>query len=334
MSRSPNASPTASPLHPLERRLLVHLRDTALLPAGSRGVVCVSGGGDSVALLRLLHALRERLGVAPRVLHFNHGLRPEADDEARWVCALAATLGVPCEVRVASHLAGHSGVQAAAAAWRRETCRGLLAAQGLDWAATAHQRDDHLESLLLGLLRGRHIANLRGIAAESPPFVRPLLPFTHAELLDYLRARGQGWLEDPSNRSPAYLRNRVRHELRPLLEALSGGALARRLSALERQSGELRALLGTLPEPAQSDPARPPHWIDAPALAALPRIAATGALARFIQARLPGAVLYEQLECAADLLAGGAPTWEVQLPGGRRLTRMRDRIELARVPDA
>jgi tRNA(Ile)-lysidine synthase len=270
--------------------------------------------------------------VALHVLHCNHGLRPEAGAEARWVQALAEALGLPCTVRAAEHLARlGSGVPAAAAAWRRVTCRELLAGQGLDWAATAHQRDDHLESLLLGLLRGRHIANIRGIAAAAAPFVRPLLPFTHAELLDYLRAQGQDWLEDPSNRSPAYLRNRVRHELRPLLEQLSGGALARRLTALERQSAEVRGLLETLPTPAQSDPAQPTHWIDAPALAALPRIALTAALARFIQARLPGAVHYEQLESAADLLAAGAPAWEVQLPGGRRLTRAGGRIVLARV---
>ena len=323
-------SPTASPLHALERRLLIHLREAALLPEGSQGLVCVSGGGDSVALLRLLHALRVRLGVTLRVLHFDHGLRPESGDEARWVGALAGALDVPCEVRATTHLAGHSGVQAAAAAWRRETCRDLLAEQSLDWAATAHQRDDHLETLLLGLLRGRHIANIRGIAAESAPFVRPLLPFTHAELLDYLRHMGQSWLEDPSNRSPAYLRNRVRHELRPLLEQLSGGALARRLTALERQSAEVRGLLATLPAPAQSTPQQQAHWIDAPSLAALPRVAATGALARFIQERLPGAVAYEQLECAADLLAGGSPNWELHLPGGRRLIRAGARIVLAR----
>jgi len=330
----PRPSP-ATPLHPLERRLLSHLRREGLVRPGEHGLLAVSGGSDSTALLLLLHRLAGRLGLALSVVHFDHGLRPEAGADAAWVRALAGRLGLPCVVRRHETLAARpSGRQAAARDWRRDECARLCGELGADWAATGHQHDDQQETLLLGLLRGQHLTHLRGIAARQPPYLRPLLPFSREALRDYLTAQGQDWREDASNASPAYLRNRVRHELLPLLTELTGGGIDARLSDLAEQSRALGEALRAFPAPPQNDPARPPHWLDAAALAALPHAAATTALHTFIQARLPGAVRYAQLARAADLAAGARHDWSLNLPGQRKLLQVGSRILLEQAASA
>jgi tRNA(Ile)-lysidine synthase len=325
-------------MHALERRLLHTLRARALIAPGTRGLVCVSGGADSLALLHLLHALHEPLAARLDVLHFDHGLRPESGVEADWVARQAGTLGLPCHILRAPHLAGRrAGVQAAARAWRRAESRRLAAQWDATWVATGHQRDDHLETLLLKWLRGAHISNLRGMAWREGPFVRPLLDLPHAELCAYLTSRGVTWLEDPSNLAPRYKRNRVRHELLPLLDDLTGGGVGRRLAALEAQSAQVRELITTVLA-ARLVPESPPgqagaggdvaHWLDAAALAALPRLAAATRLHDFVQARLPGALAAGQVERALELLAAGGPTWTLELSRGRRLHRRGARLLL------
>lgn len=328
-------------MHPLERRILHALRAHALAPPGSRGLVCVSGGADSLALLHLLHAAAGPLGLRLDVLHFDHGLRPESAAEADWVAAQAAALGLPCHLLRATHLAGRtSGVQAAARAWRRAEAQRLAAQWDAQWVATGHQREDHLETLLLKWLRGAHIANLRGMAWRQGLFVRPLLGTARAELEAYLRGRGLTWLEDPSNRQPRYKRNRVRHELLPLLDALAPGGGAARLDALEAQSAEVEALLDFVrrvhPVPTSDPAAAEPgglHWLDATALGNLPALAAAAVLHDFVVERMPGALSAAQVERALALLAGGEPAWSLDLSHKRRLLRRGERL-LLRAQDA
>jgi tRNA(Ile)-lysidine synthase len=320
-------------MQPLERRVLHLLREHELAPPGSRGLVCVSGGSDSLALLHLLHAAAVPLALRLDVLHFDHGLRPESAREADWVAQQAAALGLPCHIVRAEHLAGrHSGVQAAARAWRLSETRRLAAQWDAQWAATGHQHDDHLETLLLKLLRGVHISRLQGMAWRSGLFVRPLLGCSREELRDYLGARGLSWLEDPSNARPAYKRNRVRNELLPLLDALTLGGARPRLEALEAQSTQVAELLRFVAAQrpvAASGPAAPAHWIDAAALAALPALAAAGVLHEFVVARLPGALDAAHVEHALRLLARGAPAWTLHLSHGRCLMRRGARLLLA-----
>lgn len=320
-------------MHPLEARILHEARARRLLAPGTRGLVCVSGGADSLALLHVLHALRAALDVRLEVLHFDHGLRPESGAEADWVAARAGALALPCHIVRATHLAGRlTGVQAAARAWRRAEALRLATHWDARWVATGHQRDDQLETLLLKWLRGAHIANLRGMARRSGLFVRPLLGEPRAALTAYLKALGVDWLEDPSNAAPRYRRNRVRHELLPLLDALASGGAAPRLAALEAQSAQVRALLDWVaerhPVPC-SAPDAAEAWIDAEALAALPALAAAARLHDFVVERLPGALDAAQLERALALLAGGAPSWSLHLSHGRRLRRRGARLLLS-----
>ena len=207
-------------------------------------IVCVSGGSDSVALLHLLQRQRTLLNLEPHLLHFNHQLRPEADHEQDFVQALADQYEIPFHHKTAKHLkSGQSALQESAREWRiEESCR-LLKHLGGGRIATGHQADDQLETLLLKLLRGTHISNLQGMQWTNEDFIRPLLNCRKTELQEYLKSNQLTWLEDTSNQSTAYLRNRVRLELIPLLEELTRQGLHSRINDLSEQSRLLREFL-------------------------------------------------------------------------------------------
>jgi len=199
-----------------------------------RLAVGLSGGADSVALLRALAARSRELGLVLHAAHLHHGLRgEEADGDLEFARALAACLGVAFhEARVdteaeaqADPAAGKARetIEEAARRVRYRWFRELMAAREVDAVATAHTLDDQAETVLAKFLRGAWTEGLAGIAPklETPEggrIVRPLLGTTRAEVERYLRALGQPWREDSSNRHLSFTRNRIRHELLPLLE--------------------------------------------------------------------------------------------------------------------
>jgi tRNA(Ile)-lysidine synthase len=211
-------SQSALPVLPIE---------TALFKPGLRLAVGVSGGADSVALLRALAERSAELGLVLHAAHFHHGLRgTEADGDLEFARALAAELKLPfheARVETAAEAAKHGeSIEEAARRLRYQWFRKLLSEVPLDAIATAHTRDDQAETVLAKFLRGAWTEGLSGIypEIESPEgrILRPLLGATRGEVEAYLRALGQGWREDSSNGDPAYTRNRIRHELLPLLE--------------------------------------------------------------------------------------------------------------------
>jgi tRNA(Ile)-lysidine synthase len=201
--------------------------DTTLLKPGLRLAVGLSGGADSVALLRALAERSAQLGLVLHAAHLHHGLRgAEADGDLEFARALAAELGLPFhEARVDTAVeAGRSGesIEEAARRLRYGWFRQLMASGEVEAVATAHTRDDQAETVLGKFLRGAWTEGLSGIhpAVVYPEgrILRPLLGATRAEVEAYLSELGQGWREDSSNRDPAFTRNRIRHELLPLLE--------------------------------------------------------------------------------------------------------------------
>ena len=114
---------------------------------------------------------------------------------------------------------------------------------GADCIATGHHADDQTETLLLKWLRGAHISNLQGMLWKNPPFIRPLLNCRKKELMQYLKSNNFSWMEDSTNLSSSYLRNRVRMELIPLLNQLTREGLDSRISDLNEQSRLLREWL-------------------------------------------------------------------------------------------
>ena len=200
--------------------------------------VGLSGGADSVALLRTLAERRAELGIVLHAAHLHHGLRgAEADGDAKFCRDLAASLGVEFhEARVdveaearADRAAGKAAESIEEAArrlryrWFQQLMsKGLPNAVALDAIATAHTLDDQAETVLGKLLRGAWTEGLSGIhpVLEFPEgkILRPLLGVTRADVEAYLGALGQPWREDSTNRQLDYTRNRIRHELLPLLE--------------------------------------------------------------------------------------------------------------------
>jgi tRNA(Ile)-lysidine synthase len=230
----------------LPQAVLEYVRKHELLRAGNRIGIAVSGGADSVALLRLLLELRKELGIVLSAVHFNHKLRgAESDEDERFVAQLARQhkLELRCESGAVADCAAkkHLSLETAAREMRYRYFRRLLADGTLNRIATGHTLDDQAETVLLKLVRGAGTRGLAGIypqvpvsSAEGsdsdPSIIRPLLRTRRRELEVYLLALGQGWREDKSNRDVRHLRNRVRHGILPRLERYLNPAVREALS--------------------------------------------------------------------------------------------------------
>ena len=218
--------------HPLVRAVARGLRRRCRVPAGAGVLVAVSGGADSVALLRVLALLAGRRGFEMQlsVAHVNHHLRgADADADALFVQALADGLGLPCELS-GVHLDPAGNREAVARRARYGALAQAARRHGASFIATAHHADDQLETLLMRVIRGASVRGLRGIAPRrrlrnsdaSPPLyvVRPMLAAGRSSVVDFLGVVGQRWREDASNTDTALLRNRLRHQVVPLIKAI------------------------------------------------------------------------------------------------------------------
>jgi tRNA(Ile)-lysidine synthase len=240
-------------VHALAERLLNTIRKHSSIRAGDRVAVAVSGGADSVALLFLMLELRSELGIVLSVAHVNHKLRnQESDDDAGFVAQLAKQhelelhleeAPVPRKTKPKSEIGSEvvSGIEAAARDLRYTFFRRLARTGRVTKIATAHTLDDQAETLLLRIFRGTGIRGLAGIYPQVifeedgrafGELLRPLLGFRRAALVEYLRDQKQGWREDSSNRDVAFLRNRVRHRLLPMITEEFGEASIEHMSEL------------------------------------------------------------------------------------------------------
>lgn len=222
----------------LEQRVVNFIQEHNLFSAGDKLVVAVSGGADSVCLLHILARWRKEPGVELHVAHLNHQLRgAESDSDASYVSDLAHKLGVPAtierrDVAVYRDQKGGSLEEAA-----REVRYSFLAEVtrriGTSKVAVGHARDDHIETVMMHLLRGVGTAGLRGLQPRSVlqysenggqlEVVRPLLEVTRQETLDYCQRYNLAPRSDSSNASLSFLRNRVRLELLPMLRSYNPG---------------------------------------------------------------------------------------------------------------
>ena len=234
----------------MRERLLSYIRRQELMRPGDRVGVAVSGGGDSVALLRLLLEARAELGIVLSVVHFNHKIRgAEADADEAFVATLAGAHGLEFHGSSADAPAyareQRMSLEAAGRALRYGYFRKLLEEGAAGRIATGHTRDDQAETVLLRFLRGAGTRGLAGIYPKLPAshqpsaisrqerqsaIVRPLLEIGREELREYLRKIGQTWREDASNLEVKHARNRLRHELLPRLRRTFNPALEEALA--------------------------------------------------------------------------------------------------------
>jgi tRNA(Ile)-lysidine synthase len=224
--------PARSPKEELPERVVTFIRQHSLAPSRETLVVGVSGGPDSTCLLHLLVGLRDRLGIELHVAHLNHLLRgAEAEADAEYVSGLAHRLGVESTLErrdVHRYRDEHRlSLEEAARKVRYQFFAEVAGKVGASRVAVGHTSDDQVETILMRLLRGAGGLGLQGMRPlarwDSPGdglvVVRPLLGVSRAEVEDYCRQQGLIARKDSSNFSRSHLRNRVRHELVPLLRS-------------------------------------------------------------------------------------------------------------------
>lgn len=231
---------------PFEQFALEKIRSGEMLPPGSRVAVAVSGGADSVALLRLLDALKSELGIVLLVAHFNHSLRgPESEGDEKFVEDLSRDLRVEFvrekrDVLAVSEREGWN-LEDAGRRMRYAFFHSIVREGRATHVALAHTADDQAETVLAQIIRGTGTTGLAGIYPVAGPIVRPLIEMRRQNLREYLRGIGQAWREDSSNVDVERLRARIRERLMPLLTSEFSPAITehlRTLARLAREEGE------------------------------------------------------------------------------------------------
>lgn len=241
-------------MHPLEKKVEKHIRRGQLVRPAETVLVGFSAGPDSTALLHILLALRGRLQIRLVAAYADHGLRPrEVEAEKQVVLETADKHGIACEIGVLP-VGAHAreqglSIESAARELRYRFLREVAAATGAARIAVGHTADDQAEELLLRLIRG---TGRKGLSGMLPLFgeavVRPLLSIPKEEVEHYLRDRGIACCRDSSNQDRRYLRNRVRLDLLPYLEARFNPNMRETLrqtaAILQEEEGLLDALTG------------------------------------------------------------------------------------------
>ena len=287
----------------------------SLLPSGSKLILCVSGGSDSIALLHLCHQLNRLFRWQLHILHFHHGLREESDEEARFVRDLSQRLNLEFHLRTTRNFQPEtSGLQEKARNWRRVEAFKLREEIRADSILTAHHAEDQLETWLLKWLRGAHLSGLQGMSRSDPPFIRPLLDFRKNMLSDFLKQNGFEWREDASNQDSKYMRNRVRNELLPLLRTLSREGIESRIRDLDSQS---RLLQKELKSQYQNwlEKTGPVSELPISVIESESEFLQQEILVRFITGKTGIALSYRQLEKICALVRNSNNQWYYHLEG-------------------
>jgi tRNA(Ile)-lysidine synthase len=325
----------------LIKRICATISRHEMLRAGDRVGIGVSGGSDSVALLRILQEVSTQQGMRLAVLHFNHGLRgADSEGDEQFVAALAGHLQLP-------FFSGREDVASVARArhWNLEDAArrlryGFFAARvgegRIDRVAVAHTADDQAETVLARVLRGTGPAGLAAIYPVNGHVVRPLLEVRRTELREYLNNLGQPWREDASNYDRTRLRSRLRHQVLPILEREIQPAIVNHLgrlaamsredeafwkaltrarlgALLEREGGQLRIRCADLLNPSLNE--GPLSGIDLPGEA---RLAVAQRLVRGIIEELRGHCRQwtaDHVERVVRLAAAGSSGSRIELPG-------------------
>lgn len=292
----------------MQNRLLKFAREQNLITPGDTVICAVSGGADSVAMLFALYLLREKLGITLEAAHFNHNLRGEESlrDET-FVRELCARYEIPLHVASGEIRPGKKGLEAAARDARYAFLESLPGK-----IATAHTADDNAETILMHLVRGTGLKGLGGIAPQRGKLIRPMLGITRREVEDFLAEWHLPHVEDSTNETDAFLRNRLRHHVMPLLAA-ENLRIAENLSQMALRLREDEACLSQL--------SRYETLPEVETLRTLPSAVRSRMLERFLKGngvREPEDVHIAQAEA---LVFSDSPSASAAFPGGVTLSR-------------
>lgn len=294
-------------------KLRAFLKEQALLSPGDSVIAAVSGGADSVAMLFALYLLRDELGVTLEAAHFNHHLRgAESDRDEAFVTDFCGRYDIPLHLGSGRIVPGKKGLEAAARDARYAFLRRLPGK-----VATAHTADDNAETVLMRLIRGTGLKGLGAIAPVSGNVIRPMLTVTRDDVEAFLEEYALPHVEDSSNGTDDFLRNRIRHGILPLMRT-ENPRIGENLSAMALLLRQDEACLQTMiPEEQVPDVSR---------LKAMEPALRRRALERFLKAQ--GVREPEQIHIlqAEQLLYHWSPSAAMQFPGGVTIGRQYDRL--------
>ncbi len=222
----------------MTNKLTAFMKQYDMVKPGDRVICAVSGGADSMALLWAMYLVKEKLGISLAAAHFNHHLRgEESDRDAAFVKDFCDGYAIPLYMGQGQVQPGKKGLEAAAREARYAFLDSLPGK-----IATAHTADDNAETVLMHLLRGTGLKGLGGISPVLGNRIRPMLTVTRKEVLAFLESEHLSYVEDSTNCTDAYLRNRLRHRVMPLLKE-ENPRLAENLSQMALGLREDEALL-------------------------------------------------------------------------------------------
>ena len=295
------------------------LRQRQLLPANQPLLVAVSGGQDSLCLLKLLLDLQPKWGWRLTVGHCNHRWRPDSDANADHVRQLAASFGLPTDTVTAPPM---PATEAAARDWRYQSLGQLAAERGCAYLVTGHTATDRAETLLHNLMRGSGADGLQALCWQRSlgdlSLVRPLLALTRTETAAFCEQSQLAIWEDSSNQNLAYTRNRIRQQLMPELRTYNPQveqALAQTAELLRAEVDYLEAAADLIWQQSAAAPPNP-TGLNRRVLTAAPLALQRRVMRRFLKAALPAAPSFEQIESCLLLLDAPNRSQSAPLAGG------------------
>lgn len=231
-------------MNELTQTAFATLRQYQMIAQGDTVVVALSGGADSVALFHFLVMQQETLGITVKAAHLNHGIRETATRDADFVAALCQKYHIPLQTKTLQ------APKQASELWARTQRYAFFAQLGQQVKiATAHTQNDNAETVLLHLARGTGSRGATGIAPVRENIIRPFLNVSRQSILAYLAQNNLSYVEDETNATDAYARNRVRHHVLPNMETVHPGAtqaiarfalqMAQLQQYLDEQAGQL-----------------------------------------------------------------------------------------------
>ena len=297
-------------------KLLRLIAEYNMLIPGDKVCCAVSGGADSMALLWSMYLLREKLEIELSAVHFNHHLRSaESDQEERFVVDFCQRYEIPLFIGHGTITSGKKGLEAAAREARYayfQTLPGKI--------ATAHTANDNAETVLMHMVRGTGLNGLGGIAPMRGSLIRPMLAVTRQEVIAFLEEYHIPYRNDSSNDTDAFLRNRLRHHVIPLLEQ-ENPRLAENMSAMAMRLREDELTLRSLDAPASE--------LSVSVLRTLPEARRSRLLAAFLEQCGVKEPESEHISLADRLVFSNKPSAKATFPGNVTICRNYDVLRVA-----
>lgn len=301
----------------MQNKMLAFLKEQKMLSPGDTVICAVSGGADSVAMLFAFYLLKEKLDIRLEAAHFNHHLRgEESDRDEAFVAEFCDRYDIPLHRGGTRVEAGKKGLEAAARDARYAFLRQLDGK-----IATAHTADDNAETVLMHLVRGTGLKGLGGITPVYGNVIRPMLKLTRLDVESFLEEWCLPHIEDSSNKEDLFLRNRIRHQVMPLLRQ-ENPKLAENLSQMALRLRQDEAVL-----------------CEAARFAELPGIPELRSMQPALRSRMLDTFLKNagvrepedsHIAMAQALVFSRNPSARASFPGGVTLVRRYDRLEVAR----